>query len=334
MSLRKFVDNPYADGIYQSFRGSFSDDDYYQLIESEVRKGLGVDHVEVLSLECGVGLSLLCKAGRDSLVRLKITKGTDALRHQTECCGIQRYLHRNGYPCTVPVRDPVPLSGCSLQFEENKAEGEYRDSHDPEVMAAQAEYLSLLHDLMSAYKPKNVSDIEKKTIPRDRVWQNPPQAVFSFDRHDSGDDFIREKAAAAKAVFEGRSDRKEILSHEDWSNKHFRFLDKKVSVIYDWDSMKWIDELYTIGLACSTFPATWYYKTKVFPTKEEAKAFVEAYSRISGKKYSSDEFRVISAYAAYTIAYIARCSFAMSDGTIKGNDIEGPFNEIENGVYF
>lgn len=180
----------------------------------------------------------------------------------------------------------------------------------------------------------STGNITEKLIPRDKVWKNPPQAVFSFDQHDAGDEYIKEKAAAAKRIFEQNDGRKIILSHEDWSNKHFRFLDNSVNVIYDWDSITRIDELYTVGVACSTFTATWYYPTRVFPTPEEARQFVDQYAIACGRTYTQDELDVISAYAAYTLAYIARCVFAFHDGSIKGNDIEEPFKAIKKGRYF
>jgi hypothetical protein len=334
MSFRKFISNPYMDGIYRSFLGSESDESYYQRLEAAVLKRLGAARLEVQKLECGVGLAILCRVDDDSLVHLKIIKGTEVLGHQTECSRIQTYLTRKGFPCTVPIGLPLAFGDSSLQFEEYYTAGEYRDSHDPKVMDLQAERLVHLNYLLSQYESDHLGDVSPKIIPRDRVWRNPPQDLFSFDRHQTGDELIKEKALSAKVIFEAAAAQDLILSHEDWSNKHFRFLGDRVSVIYDWDSLTRINELHCLGLACSTFTATWYFPTKIFPSKEEAKSFVRAYSSHAGKNYSSEEMRIISSYAAYTLAYIARCAFAFNGGSIRGNDVEEPFNDIQNGLYF
>lgn len=70
------------------------------------------------------------------------------------------------------------------------------------------------------------------------------------------------QAESAKKIIDSNPDGKIILSHEDWSNKHFRFKDGKISIIYDWDSIKRVSELYTIAVACCNYTATWYIPVK------------------------------------------------------------------------
>mgnify|MGYP001300149553 CR=1 FL=1 len=83
MSLKKFITNPYMDGIYKSFIGDYSDEEYYQLLETAVRNQLSANTIEVQKVECGVGLAIRCLVDGTSLVHLKIIKGASSNRKCT-----------------------------------------------------------------------------------------------------------------------------------------------------------------------------------------------------------------------------------------------------------
>lgn len=134
MDLRKFLTNPYIEKIYDSFRGEHSVDEYAALLKAGISQKLGNNNFEVLGLEGGVGLALQLGLSDKSRVHVKVLKGLESFAHQEACCAVQNYLAANGFPCTVPIGTPARFLDCSLQLEEYNITGEYRDSHEPEVM--------------------------------------------------------------------------------------------------------------------------------------------------------------------------------------------------------
>src|SRR5687767_8440667 len=75
-----------------------------------------------------------------------------------------------------------------------------------------------------------------------------------------------------------------VVGHADWSPKHFRFMDGKVGVIYDWDSLRLAKETNLVGHTATHFPYAEYY-TEYFDvprraSPEEARCFVEDYESV------------------------------------------------------
>ena len=48
-----------------------------------------------------------------------------------------------------------------------------------------------------------------------------------------------------------------VLGHVDWSGKHFRFVDDRITVVYDWDSVRVATEAVIVGNAAVSFTANW-----------------------------------------------------------------------------
>ncbi|MDN5305139.1 MAG: hypothetical protein PWP46_2025 [Fusobacteriaceae bacterium] len=170
-------------------------------------------------------------------------------------------------------------------------------------------------------------NLTHKYLSKDKLWQDPHNQSIDFEGTALGAEWIDERAQSAKSIIDSYEYNRKIIAHSDWSNKHFRFRNDDVSVIYDWDSLCYIDELYAIGIACTTFTATWEIDVQLFPTPEELYRFLNDFCEFSGRVYTRDEIKVISAYVAHTIAYIVRCMHAINSDEVLEHS-------IRDGQYF
>ncbi len=151
----------------------------------------------------------------------------------------------------------------------------------------------------------------------------PHNALFDFEATTEGAGWIDNAASKAKALvddFDGWI----IVGHTDWSVDQVRLESGKVSVVYDWDSLRPEKEVVVVGIAASNFTATWGLGVPNLPTPEETQLFVKDYETARGEKFSGAEHEAIAAAAIYAIAYISRCEHAVD---VEGEDLQGSFRE-------
>lgn len=220
----------------------------------------------------------------------------------------------------------------TIQIHSYENQGNWMDSHKGEVLELQAQKLAQLPKLLENYSSK--TNLPLKELPKNKIWDIPHSAIFNFENSSVGAEWIIEKAALSKRHINTLAGGCPIISHSDWSNKHFKFNETGIIMIYDWDSLCLIDELYSLGLACSTFTATWEFETRVIPTPEESRRFVKEYETQIDKIFSQQELQVISAYAANTICYIARCMHAYNPEELYSSYFEDTVLNIKDGLYF
>jgi len=68
---------------------------------------------------------------------------------------------------------------------------------------------------------------------------------------------------------------KRVIS--DWGVKHFRYVGKKIRVIYDWDSLAFEKEPIIVGHASWYFTYTEFFGESRLPTVEETREFIAEY---------------------------------------------------------
>jgi hypothetical protein len=292
----------------------------YESLEAYVSSCFNSRIAAIPLLEASVGISIGLRLENKERIFVKILGNKEKEDHLKSINGVLRFLRSNKYPCPEPLSGVHPFLGGLATAQSYEDDGVSLDSHDKGIFSLQAKYLSRLHELLGEYR--DTEHIPLKIVEKDAPWGKPHNAFFDFDSTESGSEWIYEKGMDTKKVIAREAAGKIILSHTDWSNKHFRFKDGGVSVIYDWDSLHMADELCSLGMACSTFTATWYFKTRIIPTPEESLGFVEEYQRHHGRTFSRPELDVISAHAANVITYIARCMHAANPKELYGSYFE------------
>lgn len=225
---------------------------------------------------------------------------------------VQHHLADHGYPCPRPLFDTRPLSNGHASVEELIDEGIYTDAHDPAIRRSMAEMLAWLINLTR--NPESIPGLHlsalDRRLPPALLWPIPHNAIFNFEATAAGAEWIDDLAQQTKEVM-SQSPGEYVLGHTDWSVKHLRYLDGRVRVIYDWDSLALDTEPVFVGDAARGFTMTWFLDVPILPTRAEAQAFIHEYECARGKSFSADEYKTIAAAATYGLAYGARCEHSL-----------------------
>jgi hypothetical protein len=262
------------------------------------------DAVSCFAFEVGIGASLGLQLRDGTRIALKVHLGRQALDYLRAVQRVQQHLWEKGFPCPRPlgVRDRATL-------EEWRDEGEYRDAHEAPVRRVLAEQLVRLFRLTEELQP--LAGMEPYFPPNGgNLWPTPHNALFDFEATAAGAEWIDAIATEAKPVADSRTG-KLVIGHGDWSVKHFRFDGLRPTVIYDWDSLNTDFETVFVANAAATFTYTEHLAVDVWPTVDEAQAFITDYVDARGEQFTSEERRAVAGAAVYSRAYAARCTHAV-----------------------
>jgi Phosphotransferase enzyme family len=223
---------------------------------------------------------------------------------------VQGHLADHGYPCPRPVG----MAHCEhafVTFEELRADGGYRQGHEPSVRRAMAE--SLAEQIRLAAEVPEVLALSREPLRGQRVLWRDTHPMFDFDTTRAGAEWIDELASRALDVL--RDDPGEtVVGHTDWRVEQMRFAGGQVSVAYDWDSLVRDAETTIVGYAARAFPLAWERGgSRLWPTPEEQVAFVAEYEAARGRPFSAAERRAVAAAGVFLSAYGARCEHAVAE---------------------
>ena len=285
------------------------------------RLGSGVK--EAFFCELSVGAAFGLRLYDDRRVLLKVHPPDWTSPFLETVYRVQRHLYARGFLCPEPICGPLPFARGLATVEAFVDEGEFADAHEPEIRREMVRALARVVDLAG-----EVPDVEGllqawKLPPDHGLWPVPHNALFDFEATVAGAEWIDEIAGKAKKILDNSPGRM-VVGHADWSVKHFRFKGGKVSVIYDWDSLRLGRETNLVGHAATHFPYTEYFDVPRRASPEEARYFVEGYESARGAPFSEEERAAVSAAATYGLAYTARCEHAIDAG---GEDLRWSFRE-------
>lgn len=148
-----------------------------------------------------------------------------------------------------------------------------------------------------------------------RLWPIPHNILFDLEKSARGAGWIAEKARRAKRILATDKAIKK-LAHTDWGVKNAIFDQGQLKGIFDWDSLGAMSEPEMVGRAAAQFTADWESPFKITPTPEESRQFIKFYEEAKGKRFTPQEYKIISASADYLIAIIARFEHAGNNPVI------------------
>ncbi len=262
---------------------------------------------EVLFREtsAGVVVGVLLDDGRRVVVKAHQPHETRA--RLSAVAEIQAALHLAGLPCPEPLSEPAWLVNGFATVETLIDKGELRDTHDPGCRRLIAEALAWHLELTGSRPAPDALDGGWSLYAGDELW--PSQAhspIFDFQATSTGAEWIDAIAAQAKGLLE--RPRRPIVGHSDWSGKHFRFANARVTAIYDWDSLSVRSEAALVGVAAMTYTTRFDLPGVTrYPTPEEMTAFIDEYSAARDRPLNRTERRQMAAHALLLAAYTARC---------------------------
>ena len=274
---------------------------------------LGANVADFLFYESSVGAVCGVSFVDGRRVVVKVHQDSRSLDFLQAVVRIQCYLFSHGYPCTKPLLDPRPLAHGIATTEELVDEGEYLQAFDPWVRRSMALMLARLIQLTR--KPEAIPGVQTASLdfrlPAGVIWPTPHSKLFDFEATSTGAEWIDEIARQAQEIkLQGAGQL--VLGHTDWGIKHFRYVGKKIRVIYDWDSLVFEKEPIIVGHASWYFTYTEFFGGSRLPTGEETRAFIAEYEVARGKPCTYQEHQTLQAAKVYGLAYSARCEHALN----------------------
>lgn len=227
---------------------------------------------------------------------------------------VQRHLAATGFPCPAVIGPPRVFGRGHAIVMPTIDEGDYVDATQATVRAEWAGLLWRQLDACGALAA--LPGFPGWRPPSGRLWNEPHNVLFDFDRTRKGAEWIDAIAADALDALESQATPL-LLGHADWSAKHFRYCARRppgqrITAVYDWDSLRRGTEAELVAGAAMSFSVTWYVPGRgQLPSVEDALAFVSDYESARSVPFSPPERRAVVAAARYACAYTARCEHSV-----------------------
>lgn len=276
---------------------------------------LGSAAAEILFRATNVGavFGVLCDDGRRIVVKAHHPRETPSRLAAVQ--SVQRALWRSGFPCPEPLVGPVPFGDGLATIETLLDAGEPADALHPAWRRTIAEALAWHLELAAAAGDPEALAGGWSLHDSPTLWPAEAHAPqFDLAATATGAEWIDALGSKAREQSAISTDdgAKPLPGHSDWSARHFRFSGRRLSAVYDWDSLALAREAVIVGNASITFPTTFDRPgTRRVPTPEEARAFVDDYSRARPVPLSRRERVQIAAAGTLLAAYLARCEHSV-----------------------
>jgi phosphotransferase family enzyme len=280
--------------------------------------GSGVADVLFRTTSVGVVVGVRLVDGRRVVVKAHQPRESRARLQAVH--DLQLELFRAGVPCPEPLVPPRPLGSGFTTAQAFIGSGEVRDTHDPGCRRLIAEALaSHLQLTRSLGCPEALAGGWSLYV-QEGLWPRHAHApMFDLAATGTGAEWIDELAAEAKPLAQAPGPT--TTGHTDWSGKHFRFADGRITAIYDWDSLAVRSEAAIVGNAAMSFTTNFDLPgVRRAPTPTEMAAFIDEYAAARSGPLTAAERRQIAACALFLGAYTARCEHCGVDGYRAADD--------------
>lgn len=227
------------------------------------------------------------------------------------CAKAQRHLWKAGYPCPEPLAGPT-LFGDELATAEAYVSGGVE--LDPSLTAAELYGQSLADLVRLAPSPNQLPSLHPPPPwawwdypePSFWAWQSEAELALAAERGWLRPEVPPELAWLEDVALRARARLRRfagppVVGHVDWYVGNLRWLNGKLHVVHDWDSLSSQPEAIICGLGMSTFAislARW-----VPADLARSEAFLNGYDRVRGRPWSRDEREACWAAAVWKETY-------------------------------
>jgi len=134
------------------------------------------------------------------------------------------------------------------------------------------------------------------------LWPDPDDRKGDLNAH-RGDRWLDEIGAAAR--FQLRAlPQPAVIGHGDWYSQNLRWIDRRLHVVHDWDSVVAQPEAAIIGAAAAIWPGTGL--PGEVATVAQTEEFLTAYQEAAGQICTDQEIRAAWAAGLWTRAFDAK----------------------------
>jgi hypothetical protein len=102
-----------------------------------------------------------------------------------------------------------------------------------------------------------------------------------------------------------------VVGHADWEEPNLRWIDRRLHVVHDWDSLASRPEAAVAGVAAAVCPGFGGTGTA---TLEDTETFLRTYEQVRGQPWGVDEWEVAWAAGLWIRAYNAKKQTLDNDG--------------------
>jgi hypothetical protein len=227
---------------------------------------------------------------------------------------VQAGVAGRGFPCPVPLAEPVALARGWATVESFLPDPGQRLPRDSVGLEASSGGLARLVELARGL-PRD--DLERHPFRFDAgdLYPTPHNPIFDLPGTGAGAEWIDEWAGLAWSRRNAGA-LPEVIAYLDWSARNVRTTQAGVVVaVYDWDSVALASEAVTAGQAAATWRSTSETLDVQAPEAEEIDRFIVAFGQARGRAFSPLEVDVARAAAVWLLAYTARCEHALEQRT-------------------
>jgi len=210
--------------------------------------------------------------GREVVVKRR----ADESGRARACVAVQRLLAEQGFPCPMPLTDVTFQSGFAVHAERLVEGGEVETEDTPAAAERSAVLLADLLRRVAAFDLDpplpNPEWVRWDSLPERRATSKVPAWLEDTSRR------VRAKLSECRLP--------PVLGHADWEAQNLRWLRGEPVIVHDWDSLAWLPEAVLVGAAAGVFAS---HDTPTLAPVESSAAFLDAYQRARGERFSSHE---------------------------------------------
>ena len=245
-----------------------------------------------------IGLRLI--DGRDVVVKVRAWQ-----ERLTGCGQVQQSLLADGFPAPRLLVPPERLGQLGVSAEALV--------HGGDLLAAEwdsaarfADALALL--VSTAPHPATVGTLAPSPAwvgwdhSAKQLWPAPDDREGDLNKH-SADRWLDEIGEAARTLLLAL-DRPAVIGHGDWYSQNLRWVDRRLHVVHDWDSVVAQPEAAIAGQAAAMWPGTGL--PGEVATLAQSEQFLSAYEGASGQAWTDHDVRAAWAAGLWTRAFDAK----------------------------